>query len=245
VKWSSKTEKISDTEFNLVISGKIDNGWHVYSQFTPDGGPLSMVLTFINSKGNYELVGKAVESPYKKQFNDVFGVDEYYFEKNVTVTQKVKITNPKTDKIKLSVDYQVCKESCINDKKEFVFDIPVLKEPENVVAPINTDTAKPQDIVPVKAVDLKKKELKNNENKVAEPVKEKSGWSLFVFAFLGGILATITPCVFPMIPMTVSFFLKQSGKKSKGMFNAVFYGLCIVAICVLITIPFHLLEGIN
>ena len=133
VKWSSTTEKISETEFNLIVSGKINPDWHVYSQFTPDGGPLSMMLTFENQKSNFELIGKATESPYKKQFNDVFGVDEYYFEKLVTITQKIKIINSKTDKIKLILDYQVCKESCINDKKTFVFNIPVTKSTENIV----------------------------------------------------------------------------------------------------------------
>ncbi|MFM2213165.1 MAG: Thiol:disulfide interchange protein DsbD, partial [Bacteroidota bacterium] len=79
VKWTSKVEKLSETEFNLVMEGKIDPDWHMYSQFTPDNGPLSAVFTFGNAQGNYELVGKTKESPYKKHFNDVFGVDEYYF----------------------------------------------------------------------------------------------------------------------------------------------------------------------
>ena len=136
VKWSSRTEKISETEFNLIISGKIDPDWHVYSQFTPDGGSLPMELKFSDQKGNFELTGKAIESPYKKGFNDVFGVDEFYFEKSVTISQKVKIINAKTDKIKLTLDYQVCKESCINDKKTFVFNIPISKT-ENLV-PIKT-----------------------------------------------------------------------------------------------------------
>ena len=75
VKWSSTTEKISETEFNLIVSGKINPDWHVYSQFTPDGGPLTLELKFSDQKGNFELLGKATESPHKKQFNDVFGVD--------------------------------------------------------------------------------------------------------------------------------------------------------------------------
>ena len=82
VKWTSKVEKLSETEFNLVITGAIEAEWHVYSQFTPDGGPLPMVLEFKESKGNYELIGKPKESKYKKQFNDVFEVDEYLFEKS-------------------------------------------------------------------------------------------------------------------------------------------------------------------
>ncbi len=122
VKWTTKIEKVSETEFNLIASGKIDEGWHVFSQFTPDGGSLPMVLNFKDIKGNYELVGKAKESPYQKVYSDVFEVDEYLFEDKVTVTQKVKITNPKTNKIKLNLEYQVCKEACIdeNDKIWFI-----------------------------------------------------------------------------------------------------------------------------
>ncbi len=83
VTWTSKVEKVSDTEFNLIMNATIEEGWHVYSQFTPEDGPLPIFLEFKNQKGNYELVGKAKESPYKKQFNADFGVDEYYFEKKL------------------------------------------------------------------------------------------------------------------------------------------------------------------
>lgn len=245
VKWTTKTEKISDTEFNLLINGTIDEGWHVYSQFTPEDGSLPIVLTFKDQKGNYELVGKAKESPYKKAFNDVFGVDEYYFENKVTVTQKVKITNPKTSKIKLNFEYQVCKESCINDNKDFVFDIPTIS---SVVATTQVDSIKSSEnqfstVVDTSATTTTLKQL---DGKTTEPVKEEKGfWKIFILSFLGGLVATFTPCVFPMIPMTVSFFLKQSGSKSKGKFNALFYGLCIVLICLFFTLPFHLLEGVN
>ena len=101
VKWKTKVEKISDSEFNLILKGTIDFGWHVYSQFTPVGGSLPMFLEFENIKGNYELIGKAKESPYLKHFVDVFGVEEYYFENSVLITQRIKIINPKTKKIGL------------------------------------------------------------------------------------------------------------------------------------------------
>ena len=65
VKWTSKVEQLSDSEFNLVMNGKIDEGWHLYSQFTPENGPLPAEFTFENAKGNYELVGKTKESDYK------------------------------------------------------------------------------------------------------------------------------------------------------------------------------------
>ncbi|MBC7642129.1 MAG: thioredoxin family protein [Flavobacterium sp.] len=235
VKWSSKTEKISETEFNLIVSGKIDDDWHVYSQFTPDGGSLPMMIEFINQKNNFELVGKTKESPFKKGFNDVFGVNEFYFEKSVTLTQRVKIINSKIDKIKLIVDYQVCKESCINDKKTFVFEIPVAKT-ENSVSRTTNDSIKTEKIFPTKVDSVKKKDNKSSENIISETPKSenRSLWSIFIFAFLGGFAALLTPCVFPMIPMTVSFFTKQSKTKSQGIRNAIFYGLSIIIIYVLL-----------
>jgi thiol:disulfide interchange protein DsbD len=245
VKFTTRTEKLSDNEFNLIINGDIEEGWHIYSQFTPNDGPLPIIITFKDQKGNYELVGKAKESPYKKAFNDVFEVEEYYFEKKVTVTQKVKVTNPKVKKIKLNFEYQVCKEACINDNKDFVFDIPEIKVVENLEDSVSTiDFTK---VDTTSSEDVKFTPVATTENQKVEPVKdeEKGFWKIFLLSFFGGLLATFTPCVFPMIPMTVSFFLKQSGSKSKGKFNALFYGLCIVIICLFFTLPFHLLEGVN
>lgn len=248
VKWTSKTEKISDTEFNLIATGIIEPEWHVYSQFTPDGGSLPMVLTFKDQKGNYELIGKAKESPYKKHFNDVFEVEEYYFDNKVTVTQKVKVTNANLSKIKLSLEYQVCKEACINDTKQFTFDIPKIKSDEKSNTPVLiSDTTKVDTIANKEVTETAIATKPAIENVTEAPTKEeeKGFWKIFLLSFLGGLLATFTPCVFPMIPMTVSFFLKQSGNKSKGKFNALFYGLCIVLICLFFTLPFHLLEGVN
>lgn len=206
VKWTSKVEKLSETEINLVITGAIEADWHVYSQFTPDGGPLPMVLEFKESKGNYELIGKPKESKYKKQFNDVFEVDEYLFEKSVTVTQKVQIINPKTSKISLHLEYQACKEQCINDNKDFVFSIPAVAA-TSIQNSKSTDTA----VAEASQVDENKATETTSEqpkDEVKQPVKEskKGLWSIFFLAFLGGFAALLTPCVFPMIPMTVSFY---------------------------------------
>ena len=238
VKWKTKVEKVSDNEFNLIINGTIEKDWHVYSQFTPDGGALPMYLTFQDQKGNYELIGKAKESPYKKHFNDVFGVDEYYFDNSVKVTQKVKVTNPKTTKIKLEFEYQACKEACINDKKNFVFDIPAIEVKEDLVATNTTlDTAKVvTDTASVKTEEVKPVVSEEPAKAVETPKKEekKGLWTIFFLAFLGGFAALLMPCIFPMIPMTVSFFMKQSGSRAKGISNAIFYGISIIVIYVLL-----------
>ena len=242
VKWTSKVEKLSETEFNLVMQGKIDDEWHVYSQFTPENGPLPAEFAFENEKGNYELVGKVKESPYKKQYNEVFEVDEYYFEKKVTFTQKVKILNANISSIKAKIDYQVCKQACINDNVQFTFAIPAIKE----TAVVSTvDTVSKTDTLLTKNKEIKEAGKPSVVVEAPKEEDEKGLWTIFILALLGGFVATFTPCVYPMIPMTVSFFLKQAKNKSKGRFNAIFYGFCIILICFAITIPFHIFEGIS
>jgi thiol:disulfide interchange protein len=198
---------------------------------------LPMFLTFENQKSNYELIGQAKESPYKKAFNETFEVDEYYFDKMLTVTQKVKIINPKTTKIKLVLEYQVCKQSCINDKKNFTFDIPVTKKQEVVVPLSKQDSIQKESALPAKIQVVNKKSTTIKEDKKElskKKIAHKSLWTIFIFSFLGGLAALLTPCVFPMIPMTVSFFTKQSKTKSQGITNAIIYGISIIFIYVIL-----------
>ena len=230
VKWKSKTEKISDTEYNLVLEAIIDSGWHLYSQFTPDGGPIPLSFAFAPVKGVYDLVGKTKESTYKKQFNDVFGVDEFFFEKKAKFIQKVTISSAEGATIKAEIDYQVCKEVCINLNKSFQFVIPAVTS--GAVLPVKNDTIV-ADTTTVTQSTATSIETKNSP--IIPKKEEKKGlWSIFFLAFLGGFAALLTPCVFPMIPMTVSFFTKQSKTKAQGKRNAVFYGLSIIFIYVVL-----------
>ncbi len=235
VHWKTHIEKLSGTEYNLVFDASIDAGWHVYSQFTPENGPLPITISLPDAKkGNVKLLGKAAESPYKKRFNDVFGVDEYYFEKSLTLKQKIKITSPKVRKVTANLDYQVCQEQCINSNKDFTFDIPAVAEA--IPAAISTvsetvsDTSAAKVEQPVATAQVKKAET--NTGKPAGKKEGKGLWTIFFLSFLGGLAALLTPCVFPMIPMTVSFFTKQSGTRKKGIANAIFYGFCIIFIYV-------------
>jgi thiol:disulfide interchange protein len=229
VKWTTKTEKISDTEYTLVFEGVIDEGWHVYSQFTPEGGSLPLELLFENQKNNYTLLGKTSESKTKKEFSDVFGVDEIFFEKKVVLKQRVKINNPTVTKINVQLEYQVCKTSCINDKKKFTFTIPKIAV---AIKPLPIET------ITVKNDTTKAITTQNGVTTIDKPEVEKRTqkglWTIFILSFLGGFAALLTPCVFPMIPMTVSFFTKQSKTKSEGKRNAILYGISIIIIYVVL-----------
>ena len=233
VQWKTKVVQKSATEFELVMDATIENEWHMYSQFTPENGPLPTVFDYKNSKGNFDLVGKTKESPYKKVYNDIFEVDEYYFAKTAQFKQIIKVTNPKLKEVKVYVEYQVCKEQCIQQDATFTFKLPEIKvdevTPTNVVS--NDTTSVSADTTSITTTDSEKatKEIVPTSTPKEE---EKSLWGIFILAFLGGFAALLTPCVFPMIPMTVSFFTKQSKTKAAGIRNAFIYGISIIVIYV-------------
>ncbi|MCL6462703.1 MAG: thioredoxin family protein [Flavobacterium micromati] len=239
-KWTSKIEKKSETNYVLVFDAVIENDWHLYSQFTPDGGPLPLEIAFKNQKGNFNLVGKAKESKTRTAFNDIFEVNETFFEKKAQIRQEIVITNPKLTEIKVDFNYQVCKEVCINVEKNFTFKVPAITATSAVASPTIAD------VIPVDAalVDTavanvnETKETKPTQKEVAvadsKPTEQRGLWSIFFIAFLSGFAALLTPCVFPMIPMTVSFFTKQSKTKAKGISNAIIYGVSIIFIYVVL-----------
>ena len=243
VKWTTQIEKKSEENYVLTFNGVIDTGWHLYSQFTAEGGSLPLEVLFKNQKGNFELIGKTKESKTKTAYNDIFEVNETFFEKKAQLTQEIHLINPKLAKVEVSLNYQVCKDACINLEKNFTFVIPSQsKEVENIVSV--------QDSAKTKAV-VAPAEVVNEENSttvqstattpVAEP--EKGLLSIFIIAFFSGFAALLTPCVFPMIPMTVSFFTKQSKSKGAGVRNAIFYGVSIIVIYVLLGVLVTWLFG--
>lgn len=223
VKWTSKIEKKSDTEYVLVFDAVIEKDWHMYSQFTADGGALPLEVLFNNDKKNYEAVGKAEESKTEKAFNETFGVEETFWSHTAQIKQNIKITNPKSEVVQIELAYQACKEVCIQGSNLFEFNIKTLtskevKSFEELVVPVTS-------------------EKKNDDkaiNKHAEKEETKGIFTIFFLAFLSGFAALLTPCVFPMIPMTVSFFTKQSKTKAAGIKNAFIYGISIIIIYVLL-----------
>ncbi|MFC4477391.1 protein-disulfide reductase DsbD family protein [Flavobacterium chungangensis] len=241
VKWTSKIEKKGNNAV-LIFDGTIEKDWHMYSQFTPDGGPLALEITFKNQKGNYELVGKAKEGKTRTAFNDVFGVDETFFEGKAHIEQEIKIINPNLKTVDVDFDFQVCKEVCINSSKKFSIAVPSTFKMDEV--PAVTEAKADETKVVGLAVDTVKKEeaaqpkvektAEAEKEEIPAPAPSRSLWSIFFIAFLSGFAALLTPCVFPMIPMTVSFFTKQSKSRAKGIRNAIIYGFSIIAIYVIL-----------
>jgi thiol:disulfide interchange protein len=239
-KWTFSTEKISETEYSLLFKVKLDEDWHIYSQYTPPGGPLPMVFSFDKNKC-YELIGKVQEPKAHEEFDSTFEVKVFSFEKEVVLRQKIKIKNGSACKIKGIIEYQVCKESCIPGDTSFIFSIKGLSG--SSVEDVSIDSSLASNL-PINQIDTPTQ----NQASVSEIYSgglepgcgETEGavqdyaslWGIFIGGILGGLLALLTPCVFPMIPMTVSFFTKRSKDRKKGISNAFLYALFIMIIYV-------------
>ena len=202
VSWTFSHEKTGDNEYTLTFKATIEGGWHMYSMHTPAGGPMPTSITINEAGQGVELIGEATESEPKKQFNDIFKVDEWYFENSCVFTQKVKVTDASLTAITGTIEYQACQESCVQLSKDFSFKI----EQGKTAAAGETTTSS------------------------EESQKDDSLWAFFWIAFVGGLAAVVMPCVFPMIPMTVSFFMHGDTNKAKARAKALFFSLSIVAI---------------
>ncbi|WP_298947140.1 cytochrome c biogenesis protein CcdA [uncultured Polaribacter sp.] len=237
--WQSTINKISNTEYNIVFTANLLQDWHLYSQYNPDGASQPLEILIPEGKTGYELVGKAIESKTNKEYSEVWEKEEIFFSDVAILTQKIKITDTSLSTISLEVYGQVCKEACIQIEELFTFSLSGKKlEKEIVVLDDKSKQLTKNLKLDLKNTSLLKQNTNNSET-------DSSLISIFLLGFVGGLLALLTPCVFPMIPLTVSFFTKQSKNKRKGIFNAILYGVFIVVIYILLSVPFHLIDGLD
>ncbi|MBU3025710.1 protein-disulfide reductase DsbD family protein [Zobellia galactanivorans] len=239
VKWSQEVRKINDTDYELVLKGDIYEGWHIYSQFTSEGGSLPSEFTYKKAGETYELLGETTESETVVEYSDIFEVDETFFKGSAIFTQKIRLLDPSVNQIDINFFYQICKEVCIPVDEDFSF----VLDGGVAVTENKTIDERSKQLSSALKLDLKNKEA-------LKDVKEDIGtgsslWMVFGLGFLGGLIALLTPCVFPMIPLTVSFFTKHSKQKSKGIVNALLYGFFIVLIYFLLSLPFHVFDSVD
>ena len=205
VKWNFSQEKISDSEYELAFTATPDEGWHLYSTDLPDGGPIKTTFYF-ESLDNVELIGETVpEREPVEVFDQSFQMDLRWFDSEIKFTQKVKVNGE--GKVAGYVEFMSCNDEACTPPltEEFTFEL------------TGSKTAKSDDLADT-----------------APQPEKRNYWSIFFLAFLGGLTALLTPCVFPMIPMTVSFFTKQSKTRAKGIRNGLWYGASIVIVYVLL-----------
>ncbi len=209
VKWKFSKEIISETEYYLVFNASIDDDWHLYSAFTPEGGPIA--ASFIYEESSlYDTVGIVSESPKAEIIkSDVFPVNEHILHHVATFKQKIKLNTDKAVTIKGEFRGQACIEGeCVLVLADFSFSFNngKIQEGDN----------------PAKA--------KNYLDNLKDDTGKSSLLNLFFIAFLFGLIALLTPCVFPMIPMTVTFFMHDSKNRAKSIRQALFFGFSIIAL---------------
>ena len=238
--WTHRVNQLSETEYELVFEGDIKEEWFVYSLYTAEGGSMPSEFEFLKQGEDYELLGKTVEGKTYKKYTEVFDVEETFFKEKALFKQRIALLKPEVRQLSVVLYYQICKEVCI--LKEETFNIAL----DGGIATVENKTLDEKSLVKTNALKL---DLKNTERlkdgTAAVDAGQNQFWMIFGLGFIGGLLALFTPCVFPMIPLTVSFFTKQSGNKAKGVGNAVLYGFFIVLIYFLLSLPFHLFDSVD
>ncbi len=230
VKWSTSVEKISDTEFNLVAKATIESGWHLYSQEVPEDGPIATSFTYDDESGAFKIIGNTSEEEGHTVDDSVFKKKIKFFEKTATFKQKIKIAGTKTT-VNAFVEFMVCDDTqCLPPTEvDLVFDLSEL--PSSLSEEGAASNAKEERLLEEQGESEEKVTTKEQKEYTKN---NKSLWTLFILSFFAGFAALLTPCVFPMIPMTVSFFTKQSKNKTVGVRNAIIFGLSIIVLYVLL-----------
>ena len=242
VKWQTSIEKFSDTEYNLVSKATIESGWHLYSQNVPEDGPIPTTFTFDDANGAFKFIGNTGELEGKTVDDPVFQMRIKFFEKSAIFVQRVQLLGDVTS-VKGTVEFMVCDDTrCLPPTEvDLVFNIKGNNKAEN------TNVIDEQSIDNESVNEMLYGMAPKDITLLASKIKEKKSlWTIFGLGFLGGLLALLTPCVFPMIPLTVSFFTKKGNQtKSSGIGKALLYGFFILLVYLILSIPFHLLDSVN
>jgi thiol:disulfide interchange protein len=210
VKWSLEQKPAGNNEIELTFKATIESGWHLYSTNLPEGGPIKTTFTFTADSLNYVVVdGITPKTTPTKEHDKIFNMDLEFFSNEALFVQKIKVLSNQSFSLKGTIEYQSCNnETCTLDDHDFSFDITGSKP---AVASVVNKSFTAGD----------------------EPVHHNLWWFL-MFSFVAGLAAILTPCVFPMIPMTVSFFMNSSKSRLQAKTQAFVYGGSIILIYTLI-----------
>lgn len=236
VTWTTQAKQIDSLTYDVVITATIEEKWHLYATEMPKDGPLPTEFTFQDSTP----IGPLTHSELITGYDPIFEMELSYFDIKANFYQTLVVADESVQDIKVNLIYQAC------DDKLCIF------RDEQFLIPLSGDSQEQQseDLTALTAESVKKLkiELKNADLLTTSSDKNtnsSSFWNIFLLGFFGGLIALLTPCVFPMIPLTVSFFTKQSSIKSEGLTNALLYAFFIVLIYALLSTPFHLIDSIN
>lgn len=262
-KWSSSVKEVGQNEFEIEITGKIDKGWHLYSVKHPDGGIGIPASATFKSPADAKLVGGVREVGNRiDKYSKIFEQDEKYFENQVKFVQKVKVSGDKPVNVSYTIEFQMCDaERClppdetsgtvkltpkaiVEDKKEEAKTEDKLLA-DSVLVPVATVDSSVSTVDSTASIASTNDTIKKvDDSLLADNEKKDNGLlKIFSLGFLGGLAALLMPCIFPMIPLTVSMFTKQSKSKGEGVGKAFIYGLSIIVIYVLLGLLATVLFG--
>ena len=255
VKWEFESQKIGEGEYELTFIANIDEYWAIYSQFVGDDGPIPTEFTFEENIA-FSLVNDVIEADENKvtKHDPVFDMIVAKFYNKAVFKQRIKLKSSEAI-VKGSLVFMTCDdERCLAPTDvPFQFNLSLTETgtiQENVKDNVVVNDENTNSILyGLTPKDIIKSDLKCESEyaSITGDVKaKKSLWNIFVLGFFGGLLALLTPCVFPMIPLTVSFFTKKSDQnKRAGISKAILYGFFILAVYLILSIPFHLLDSVN
>ncbi len=256
VKWFFKTEQLTPGEATLVITAKAEKKWHIYSQDIPDGGPIPTTFTFVKS-GSYEKHGKVTEGKPILDNDPLFGMTLKYFAEKALFKQKIRVLSKKDFVVKGSLNFMCCDDKQCLPPNDVEFEFSVKGNPAAaetaVTATVSThadsvkaDSTKTAALASAKADSgARKSEQATLGKTAADKAADQSLLWFFLISFLAGLAAIVTPCVFPMIPMTVTFFMHDTNNKRKARLEAIVYGLSIIVIYMLLGVLVAVTLGAN
>ncbi len=238
VKWDFRVEQ-SGCEATIIAKATIVKQWHIYAAHLPEGSFSLPTELILDKSTNYQLVGKLIEPKPEKEHDEIIGEDIFYHKGTVEFKQKIKILTDKDFTLKGIYTFSACDEKGCLPPFDDVFNLKVkgcTLNPQDTIIASEAIVTTIEDSAE-KIVEHNAKTELSIQKEIVEKKDDSSNKSLiviFFLAFLSGFAALLTPCVFPMIPMTVSFFTKQSKTKAQGIKNAIIYGVSIIVIYVLL-----------
>ena len=232
VKWTFQVKDLNENESELVFTAQLDEGWHLYSQHTDPNGPFGISFQFTPSK-DYALKGKVSEPKPHEEFDKDFNCTVRSFSGRVVFRQKIERLSAKDFKVKGTYSYQLCNNgSCIApEDRDFTFNVKGAQHPNDATAKIEepvADTATEVLQENEATIDTATPSVSESNSDTKPEGKQQSLIVVFLLALLGGVLTMFTPCVFPMIPMTVNFFMNSTDDKRASRRQAWFFGFSIV-----------------
>jgi len=247
VEWNYVLTAKGENEYELRFTALIDEGWTVYSQYIEEGGPVPTTIYYENEE-IVELLGEAEEKGYKKEGMDpIFEMEVIKFlaQEPYEIVQRIKVLNPDEDLVGY-LTYMTCDDERCLPPTDVEFRFSFSEAKSQVEGGQNIPVEGAEAMATGKVIDQTRPMIKKTYH---DPIRscgedkedDKGMLGMFIFGFLGGLLALLTPCVFPMIPLTVSFFTKDS--KRKGWWNGTIYGISIIIIYVSIGLLITLLFG--